>query len=270
MFEFIQHFEQIAARFRPVVLIAPGLAAVLLGLFIWLGGLRFRRFIAVVVGAVIGGVCGFFAAGRNVTAALVSTGVGAGLGAIFKKIFIIILTAAITVFAGFAVLNRPAIENADSLKQFPDCWIPDDTGYFDIRQAVEITTGYAATAGDALRQVCSQMSLRNWAIIAAIGAASIAAGFFLWRIISAFCCAVVGTTLIFAGMILLLLYKGSEPLSRIYNGGWFYAAIFAAMTGFGTIEQLLFHQPALRKVKADSRSDKQKSETPEKTNWRSG
>jgi hypothetical protein len=270
MLEFIQNFEQIAARFTPAVLVVPGLAAVLLGLFIWLGGLRFRRFMAVVIGAVIGGICGFFVAGRNVTATLVSTGVGAGLGAIFKKIFIIMLTAAIAVLVGFAVLNWPAIENADSLKQFPDCWIPDDAGYFGISQAIEITTEYAAAPGDALRQVCSQMPLRNWAIIAAIGAASITAGFFLWRIISAFCCAIVGTTLIFAGMVLLLLYKGSEPLSRIYNGGWFYAAVFAAMTGFGTIEQLLLLRLPLKKAKADSRSDKQKSEAPEKTNWRSG
>ncbi len=272
LLEFIQHFEQIAARFRPAVLIAPGLAAVLLGLFIWLSGLRFRRFISVVIGAVIGGVCGFFAAGRNVTAALVSAGVGAGLGVIFKKIFIIILTAAIVMFAGFVVLNRQAIDNADSLKQFPNYQPPENNEPFDIRRAIEIMTEYAAAPGDALRGVGSQMSLQNWAIIAVIGAASIVAGFFLWRIISAFCCAVIGTTFIFAGMALLLLYKGSEPLSRIYNGPSFYAAVFAAMTGFGTIEQLLLFRLPLKKAKADSRPGRQKqeSESPERTNWRSG
>ena len=271
MLEFIQHFEQIAARFRPVVLIVPGLAAVLLGLFIWLGGLRFRRFIAVVIGAVIGGVCGFFAAGRNVTAALVSTGVGAGLGVIFKKIFIIILTAAIAALAGFVVLNWPAIENADNLKQFPEYRTPNDNEHFDIREVVEIMTEYIATFSATLREVCSQMPSRNWAVIAAIGVIFIAAGLFLWRITSAFCCSAVGTTLIFAGMILLLLYKGSEPLSSIYRStSWYYIAVFAAMIAFGTIEQLLLFRPAPKKAKTVSPSGKQKQapEVPERVNWR--
>ncbi|GAG23662.1 unnamed protein product, partial [marine sediment metagenome] len=39
MFELLEHFEQVAVRFSPVVLIVPGLVAVLLGLFVWLGGL---------------------------------------------------------------------------------------------------------------------------------------------------------------------------------------------------------------------------------------
>ena len=272
MVEFIQHFEQIAARFRPAVLIVPGLAAVLFGLLIWLGGLGFRRFLAAVVGALIGGICGFFMAGHNVTAAMVSTGLGAGLGAIFKKIFIILLTAAIAALAGFVILNWPSIENADSLKQFPNYRTPADNEQFDIRQAIEIVTDYAAAAGDTLRQVYSQMPLHSLAIIAALGVAFIIAGLFLWRIISAFCCAVVGTTLIFAGMILLLLYKGSEPLSRIYHSASLYAAVFAAMTGFGTIEQLLLFRPPLKKVKTDSHPSKRKQEPemPRRVNWRTG
>lgn len=272
MLEFIQHFEQIAAQFRPIVLIVPGVSAVLLGLFIWLGGLGFRRFLFAVIGAAIGGICGFFMAGRNIMVALVSMGLGAGIAVIFEKIFIIILTAAIAALAGFVVLGWPAIENADTLKQVPPYRTPIDTGYFDVGEVAEIVTEYAAAFGDTLRQVCSPMSLQNWAIIASAGFIFIVAGFFLHRLTSALCCAVVGTTLIFAGMVLLLLYKGAEPLSRIYNGAPFYGAIFAAMTGFGTIEQLLLYRPASKKIKMDGRTDKRKQEpeAPKRVNWRTG
>jgi hypothetical protein len=52
--------------------------------------------------------------------------------------------------------------------------------------------------------------------------------------------------LIFAGMILLLLHKGSLPVSNIYSKPPFYGAVFVAMTGFGTIEQLVLCQRAKR------------------------
>jgi len=55
----------------------------------------------------------------------------------------------------------------------------------------------------------------------------------------ALCCSVLGTVLIFAGMILLLLHKGAVPVSIICSKSSYYATAFIAMTAFGTIEQLL-------------------------------
>ena len=71
MLEIAHNFERAAANFRPVVLIALGLAAVTVGLFVWLGGLGFRKILAAVVGAVGGGIGGFFITGRNITLAMV-------------------------------------------------------------------------------------------------------------------------------------------------------------------------------------------------------
>jgi len=66
MLEIAKNFEQMATGFSPIVLIAPGLVCVVVGLFIWLGGLGFRRPLAAVVGAVSGGICGFFITDRNI------------------------------------------------------------------------------------------------------------------------------------------------------------------------------------------------------------
>jgi len=160
MLEIALDFEQKAAQLSPIVLIAPGLVAVLLGLFVWLGGLGFRRILAVIVGAVSGGVCGFFIASRNVTPAMAFAIAAAVIAVVLEKM-------------------------------------------------------YTAIAGT---------------------------GFFFWRFIPALCCAALGTMLIFAGMILLLLYKGALPVSCISRNQSFYASVFMAATAFGTIEQLLLCQ----------------------------
>ena len=83
MLEIAQNFEAIATRLRPVVLVGPGLFFVIVGLFVWLGGLGFRKALAAVVGTVGGGICGFFVAGRNIAIAIIS--------AAFIYIFVIII-----------------------------------------------------------------------------------------------------------------------------------------------------------------------------------
>jgi hypothetical protein len=253
-----------------MVLILPGVSAVLLGLLTWLGGLAIRRILVAAVGAVTGGVCGFFLVGWNIIFAIVSTCLGAGIAIMFERIFIIILTALIAVLVGFFILAEPYIEDAGSLERFPEQRTPDAGQYFTIRQVIEIAAEYISGLRATLREVCAQVPLRSWLIIAALGVTFIATGIFLWRLTSALCLAASGTIFIFAGMILLLLYRGSEPLSNIYRSAPFYAAVFAAMVIFGTIEQLLFCRAASKKAKADGDSDKLKQEPKgsRKVDWR--
>ncbi len=152
MLEIAQNFEEMATRFRPIVLIGPGLTAVLSGLFIWLGGLGFRRILVAVVGTICGGICGFFITGRNIILVMVLAIATAVVAIMLEKILV---------------------------------------------------TGSS-----------------------------------FWRLTSALCCAALGTLLVFAGMVLLLIYKGAVPISRISQKQSFYAAVFVTMVAFGTIEQL--------------------------------
>ncbi len=76
------------------------------------------------------------------------------------------------------------------------------------------------------------------------------AGFFFSRLIPALCSTILGTLLIFAGMILLLLYKGSAPITHINDRQSFYGTIGIAMTAFGTITQLLLCRPVGQKATA--------------------
>ena len=208
MLEIARNFEQAAAGFSPVFLIGLGVAAVLSGLFVWLGGLGLRKLLITIVGAAAGAVCGFFIIGRSVIPAVLLAGLAAGLAVIFERVFITILAAVLAAALCFAALAWPYVENA---------------------------AGFSA----AIKQVCSQMPAYNWAIIAAAAVIFTAAGVFLWRLVSALCCAALGTLLISAGMISLLLYKGAAPVTCIIRRAPFYAMVFATMIIFGTIEQLL-------------------------------
>ena len=124
----------------------------------------------------------------------------------------------------------------------------------------EIAKEYIADFITEIKQILSQMPVYSWAIIAALAVIFIAAGFFKWRLTSAFCCATLGVMLIFAGMILLLLYKGAAPISRICRNQSFYLGIFAAMTAFGTTEQLLFCQRIEGKSTRKKKTNKDREE----------
>jgi hypothetical protein len=207
MLEIALNFEETAAGFEPLVLIVPGLLAVLVGLFIWIGGFGIRKVLVAVIGAVSGWACGFSIAGGHIILVVVLAVVAAVVAVIFEDVFMRILAVGLATVCGFAVLAGPYIK-----------------GSFNFA---------------AIEEACSQMPLFAWAIIAALAVIFIVAGIFFWRLTLALCCAALGTILIFAGMIALLLYKGAMPISGISCRIPFYAAVFMAMIAFGTIGQLL-------------------------------
>lgn len=213
MLDFLQNLERSARQYDPIILLVPGIAAVLLGLFVWLGGLNFRKVLVAFVGASIGGVAGFLVSGRNLIATIASAAAGALIAFVIEKIFITLLSAVLAAAVTITLLVNQ-----------------------DVKKAVN------------LKQLLTQLQPYNWLLVAAAAIILIMAGFFLWRLTSAWFYSIMGTLLIFAGMILLLLYKGATPISRIADNRMFYAAVFVAMSAFGTIIQLLFCHGAPQKV----------------------
>ncbi|MHC4363257.1 MAG: hypothetical protein ACYSTZ_10545, partial [Planctomycetota bacterium] len=190
----------------PEAQIGLGVVCVIVGLFIWLGGLRVRKLLAAILGAAAGGICAYFLTGRNMAPAVVAAAVTAVLAIIFEKVFIIILTAGLASIFIFAVLAK-------------------------LFHRVDL-----ATDG---HQAYINLPTYSWLIVAAPAAILVLAGVYLRRLTSAFCCATLGTIIVFAGMVLLLDYKGVAPLESIRGSPPYYAAVFVAMTAFGTAEQLL-------------------------------
>lgn len=80
------------------------------------------------------------------------------------------------------------------------------------------------------------------------------------------CC---GTAFIFTGIILLLLYKGTDSTAHVAAGQSFYAVLLSAMVVFGTIEQLVLC-PKVKKqtVKIKPAPVRQQEKSTENPSWR--
>jgi hypothetical protein len=263
MLEILQNFESAIggpARLSPWVLIGAGSAAVLVGLFVWLGGLGFRRLLLAVAGAVSGGVLGFFIVGRSIIWAVVLAGAAATTATLIEKLFFAALAAALAAALGFVVLARPYMGNSQSAMPTDRDKTPAQGTTMSMGDSIEKIGAHLADLCGQVRKVCAQMPARNWVIIAVLAAVAIVAGFSLRRLTPALCCSVIGTMLIFAGMISLLWHKGSAPVGSIRSKPSFYAAVFVGMTVFGTIEQLLL----CRHTRTQSQGKEQAGSDPEK------
>lgn len=235
MIDTLQSFEQASGQLSRVILVGPGVAAVVIGLFMWLGGVGFRKWLLGIAGGLTGALAGFFVFGLNPLLTAAFAGIAAAAAAIFQRLFIAVLAGALAFAVGFCVLARPYLG---------DTWIAvtpaKQSGTLSWAQSARLMKSYAVELNASAGQAYSQMPGYKKAILAAVAAAGAAGGFWLRRAAPALCFALLGTALIFAGMILLLLQKGSPAITGIFEKSSFYAIVFLAMTAFGTVEQLIF------------------------------
>ncbi len=256
MVEVLQNFEQATRRLSPLILIGPGLAGVLLGLFVWLGGAGFKKYLLAVAGASTGAILGFLVIGCNALAAAALAAITAVVATILQRVFIAILTAALAAAITFAVLARPYAGEPSAAAAAP---AGTQAVILDASQSAKLIASYAADFCARAKEVCWHMPVRDWAIMMGAAIAAVVAGACFWRVVCALCCATLGTMFIFAGMVLLLLYKGSAPISAVFHKAPSYAAVFAAMAAFGAVVQLVF----CRQDKRKSRRVKQAGKAPE-------
>jgi len=257
MLEILQSFEAAvgeAVRLRPAALAGTGAAAVGVGLCIWLGGLSLRKPLMAIAGAITGGVLGLVLVGGGV-AILAGTAFAAAVVArVFEKVLVTVLGAALAAFIAFAILAGPYVEGPQAGGAAGSAGPPAGGG----AASVEELRAYVIDAAERIKQIAWLLPVQKWAIIVLPAAFLLVAGFVFWRPTAALCFSVAGTILVFAGMIVLLVHKGVTPVSQISSRPLIYAGIFAAMTLFGTAEQLLLchgaKKPAARPEKPKGKS----------------
>ncbi len=245
MLEILQDFESAVGGdvgLSPLVLIGPGLVCVIVGLFIWLGGLGFRKLLVAVVGVIIGSMCGFFIVGRNFISAAFSAALAAVIAIIFERLFIAIITGILAMVFTFIILAGPYVENTQELTPISSDQVSAQSSALSIRESAEKMKAYIVNAVRKIKQTCLQMPVFDGLIIMVLALIFMVVGFLFKNVASALCFSILGTVLIFAGLILLLLYKGAVPVRIICSKQSYYAIVFLAMTAFGTFEQLLLCQ----------------------------
>jgi len=241
MFEILQIFERTSGRINPVILIAPGVIVVIAGLFVWLGGLGFRKVLSAILGALIGWVVGFFIIGKSMIAGSGLAVAAAVTATVLDRMIVIILAVSLAVSLGFIVAHQGGPYLGITQEAGPAFTNPvsSEGPTLSITESIKVIKAYIIGFGDKVQQTVVDMSVIGWAVIGVMIIIAIVAITYLWNLTSAVCSAVLGALLIFGGMVLLLLYKGAMPVTVIDQKALFFAAVFGAMVAFGTIEQLV-------------------------------
>lgn len=264
MLDIFQNFEGSAARLSPLVLIGSGAAAAAIGLLVWLGGLRFKRVLVAVAGAVCGGLLGFLVVRRGPVVSGVLAAVAAAVAVISERVSIALLAGALGASVSFVVLAGLTLGRSQTTNPAGREETAPQTGAVSSGEALEQLKAYAVDAGEAVKRAASQMPMYTWAIIATAMIVLMAGTFIFSRLVSALCFSLLGTMLVFVGMILLLLYKEAAPISRISRGPQIYAGVLAAMTAFGTLEQLVLCRAARTQTQRKRRTSQEEEGTEKK------
>lgn len=255
MIEILQDFEHASERLSPLILIAPGILGVAIGLFIWLGGFGLRKQLLLAAGGIVGAVLGYFVIGPQTVSVAGLACAGAFLAIVFERFFIGALSAVLAVVVTFAVLARPYIGDVGPIPKHAQAEALNSA------QSATLVESYAVQLAESTKQTCSQMPNYNWAMLVAAAVAGMIGGYAFRRTASAVSCATLGAMLIFAGAILLLLNKGGNPITSIFNSSPVYAIVLGAMAALGTVEQLILYRPRKQKSRKTGKSDRTDGES---------
>jgi hypothetical protein len=273
MIEIILNFERIIGRFVPWILIASGVIFTILGLSIWISGLALRKILISLAGLASGFLAGLFVIGRNLFSAGLTGALSALIALIFEKVLTVLLAAALAAAITFIFVAEPYFEKTETTAMQIDT--SDQTETIDIKDISYEMKHFGLNAGEKIRRAGMNLPLERWIIIGAPAVVFLICGIFLWRFTTALSFSVIGTMVVYIGMILLLSYKGTEPISHIRNKPLIAGVTFLAMTGFGTVAQLLLCKKSKKEkittIKPGSISSKNKegSEKIVEHDWRS-
>ncbi|MCD4831863.1 MAG: hypothetical protein K8R02_08700 [Anaerohalosphaeraceae bacterium] len=274
MLEALEYYQSLAQKFQTQLLTAPGVLLVLIGLSVWLAGLRWRWLLGALAGATMA-IVGVFALGaEGLFAVTVAVAVGFAAGLLMDKIVLGIFG---TIFAAGIVLLFFACDNSppaaefysgsghdsntvvaeDFITQYPYPTWPQyhaTTETIASPMAVEITIEMARYFVENSKKgltLCGSGSFAcaGFAAIIMTVIAMATARLFISLMSSA-----IGTTIIFVGMTMLLFYKGSAPITLISQRPTLYSVVFLVMIIFGAVVQLVLSPPSHKTIKTHKKN----------------
>jgi hypothetical protein len=263
MLDMFVNFERSAVYLSPMVLLCIGIIAAAIGLVSWLAGMALRKLFLFITGAVAGAIVGFYFVGRKTISAIGLAALFAIVAAFLDKLFVTLLAAALAVIIAISIMAwhydlQIAVQSVTEKAYTP----------LNESQTLQFLQASIVSLVRYIGDVYHNAPNHCWLIVPILIVVFITLGIFFWNLVCAWLWATVGTIFIFAGMISLLLYKGSSPISAILNSGNYYAAIFTAMVTLGTVVQLLlFHHIKTKEPKAIKKSDNQKEQS-QQQGWR--
>jgi hypothetical protein len=238
MYEVIEYYQSLAAKFDSRVMLVPGVAVVALGLCIWLAGLRWRKVLGATSGGVIFAVIGLCLGDYGCLMLAVVSIIGMVIGALVENITLGIFgVAASAVFVLAVVSMFCGNIDAQNYPRWPQYEQPD--AVISCSQCVEITrTMGLFVLSKMIANVKSAMLVSVVAAMTAMLAVGLVA-VVRPRVFIAVISSSLGSAVIFAGLIMLLFYKGFRLVGYMSGKAHYYAIVVFFMLVFGAVVQLV-------------------------------
>ncbi len=282
--------EEILLEHSSGNVLLAGAILLIMGLFLWLGGLKYLKLVSGMLGGAGGALLGTVVSGMFEWSPAITIGASAAIfaiGAVLLQQLLIILVAA-TIFAAIFgggyleyTLNRINTEDTDN---YPDSRYYQDYEYenharedtfhadnpFDsARQISENAdrlhhaSDYVGSFIEELQLVFSDLSptmsdnsgyLILWCVVG--GVIGLILAQLLKTIVMALCCSIVGTTSTISGIIIAIISKGTPLWTNMQGHGRFLAMVFFTMIVFGWFFQMITG----KKIKKSSNPEKSSKE----------
>jgi hypothetical protein len=198
-------FQNRVTHLQPPLLLTLAVVTIAAGLFVWLGGLGYKKIMFAAVGVFFGAFCTLFSSNTNLFLAAAVIGICALLALKFQDTFFILVASAIAAVIGYSTLVRPYFRPSNNI------WA-------------------------VIRQVAIGVPYYNWPMLLAITALPFTV--ISWAGASALFSSAAGTILILAGTIMALLNFDYPAIGYMTNRQDIYTAGIALVTILGTIAQL--------------------------------
>ncbi len=265
MVEILKNFEQAAGRFSSIVLILPGMILAVFGLVIWLSGLRFRRVVPTLAVAITGSVAVSALGVRSPIMTFLPILVAIVLAALLPRLSTAVLLAELVAIVLFVVLAWPAlvVRPANARSVSGNTNLPFSTG-----ESIDLARAYGMDLTDNIKQAGRKLPSDKWVIVAVAGAVLFGLGLLFKDAAGALACSIFGTMLVWAGLVVLLMYKGSRPIRAIEHDAMAYGLAAGAMIAFAGVEQFLLCRRVAPERKTGIKRKNEDSFEDAKAGWR--
>ncbi len=279
MNELLLRIETLCWEANTSLLLGVGAGMAVVGLILWLGGVRYSTIVIGLLGAAVGTVAGMFVGQKFGIDLLMSIAGGAlvlGIVSILvRNILVIVLATAIfaLVAAGgytSLVLDGMPVEQAEPnapsssqlfsperqfLIQSFSSMDPNSRDVY-LNQISDPNGGFEAKAKAVLDDTWGLLGPHKWQLLGVILVGAIAGFLLIWfikTVVLPLCYSIVGTAAILLGAQFLLLGVGFRAASALPPQRWVIPAIVGTMSLIGWVEQLWMARKP--RVKARSKND---------------
>jgi hypothetical protein len=198
-------FQNRVTQLQPNLLLALAGVTIAAGLFVWLGGLGFKKIMYVVAGIFFGAFCSLFSSSANPFLAAAIIGICAITALKLQDTFFILVASAAAAVIGYSILVRPYFRPSSNILAV-------------------------------IRQITIGVPYYNWPILLAVTALPFAV--ISWVGASALLSSAAGAVLMLAGVTMILLNNGFAAIGHMNSRPEQYYLMIALAVISGTFIQL--------------------------------